>query len=234
MKPARVFVSLVALLTTTLLVQVAWHYRQKPQTVETFAVWKDNPANIKAAMALAKHVVYGKVASIERAEDLVIKAAGEPGSEVHIPIEVVTIQVEKTLKGSPGKAIRLFHTGSSVGTPVYGRADPPDSERPPRPEGGVDRPAQVKKPAVEEARTVMIEDDPLYEVGHRYALLLTDGPTVKVRGAAMPTLRVVAPAGRYFITPENTLVPVAKRGFALQMNGKSVGQFEQYVRPTPR
>lgn len=234
MRSTRVFVSVVALLTTTLTAQLVWHYRHKPSTVKTFAIWKDNPTNMAAATALAKQAVIGKVAKVERAEDLVIKAPGEPEGEVRIPIEVVTFEVEKTIKGRQAQTIRLFHTGNSVGIPVAGRPEPPESQRPPRPSGGVERPAQIKEPSAVEARTVMLDDDPAYEVGHRYALLLTDGPTVNIGGASTATQRVVSPSGRFFVTPENNLEPVAKSGFALEFRGKPLRNLELQIRPQPR
>lgn len=234
MRPASVFVCVVALLATTLLAQLMFRYWHKPRAIETFAVWKDNPANIAAARALAKRVVTGKVAKIERAEDLVIKAPGELENEVRIPIEAVTIEVEKTLKGGPARTIQVFHTGSSVGIPVVGRPEPPASERPPRPPQGVERPKQMKEPYGEEARTVILHDDPPYEVGQRYVLLLTDGPTVRISGVATATQRVISPSGRYFITPENNLEPAARSGFALKLRGKPLRSLELQMRPQSR
>lgn len=244
MKMHSVFTITVGILLGALVLQLAVRIHQKPEA-QTFAMWKERPENMAQAKRLANQIVTGRVTKIEQADDLVVKAPGEPNDEIRIPVEVVTIAIEKTHKGGPLRArlpgrpqprpaqqtVQVFHTGLSVGIPIEGRAEPPAAERPPRPPGGVPRPAQIRKPTGEEARTVILHDDPAYKVGERYVLLLTDGPTVKLRGASRTTKRVVAPEGRYRITAQNLVEPVTRRGFAGRLRGKAARELEAELRP---
>ncbi len=247
MKAPKAFVITVAVLLGVLLIQLAvsFSHEQEPHTI---AIWKNRPNNMAQAKRLANQIVTGRVTKIERADDLVVKAPGEPNDEVRIPVEVITITIEKSHKGGPlrlhlprlpgqprprpaQQTVQVFHTGLSVGVPVKDRREPPVSERPPRPAGGVDKPAQIPKPTEEEARTVMLHDDPAYKVGERYVLLLMDGPAVKVRGTLIATKAPVSPEGRYRITADDQIEPVTQRGFAGQLKGKSVRELEAELRP---
>ncbi len=248
MKAPKAFVIAVAVLLGVLLIQLAVSFfpEQEPHTI---AIWKNRPNSMAQAKRLANQIVTGRVAKIERADDLVVKAPGEPNDEVRIPVEVITITIEKSHKGGPlrlrllprlpgqprprpaQRTVQIFHTGLSVGIPIEGRAEPPTAERPPRPPGGVPRPAQIRKPTGEEARTIILHDDPAYKVGERYVLLLMDGPAVKVRGTLIATKAPVSPEGRYRITADDQIEPVTQRGFAGQLKGKSVRELEAELRP---
>jgi hypothetical protein len=74
-------------------------------------------------------------------------------------------------------------------------------------------------------------------MGQRYQLLLTDGPTVTVRGASVKTLALVSPEGRFHIRPDNRIEPVSVKAFAQQLKNMPVAQFEGLVKdltPQPR
>lgn len=229
MKLRNVFVITIALLLGVLLIQVAVRIHEKPEG-RTLAMWKNSPGNMGVAKGLANQIVTGRVTNIERAEDLVVTAPGEPNNEIRIPVEVVTIAIDKTHKGPRAQTVQVFHTGLSVGVPVKGRPEPPDSERPPRPAEGVDRPAQVPEPTEEESRTVLLPEDPAYQVGEQYVLLLMDGPAVKVRGASVRTKTPISPEGRYRISADNKVEPVTRRGFASQLRGRPLTELETGVR----
>ncbi len=221
MKLRGVFLATVGVLLGIFVLQLAVRVYQEPRS-RTFAMWKNRPENMGQAKGLANQIVTGRVTNIERADDLVAEAPGEPNNQVRIPVEVVTIAIERTHKGPPGQSVQVFHTGLSVTTPAKGRPEPPASEAPPKPPEGVERPAQVPTPTEEESRTVLLPEDPSYQIGERYVLLLMDGPALKVHGTSVRTKTVISPEGRYRIGADNKVEPVTKRGFAGQMRGKAL------------
>lgn len=229
MKLRNIFVVTVAVLLGALLVQLGVRIYEKPES-RTLAMWKNRPDNMGQAKGLANQIVSGRVTKVEQAEDLVVTAPGEPNNEIHIPVEVVTIAIDKTHKGPPGQTVQVFHTGLSVGVPVKGRPEPPASERPSRPADGVDRPAQIPEPTEEESRTVLLPEDPAYQVGEQYVLLLMDGPAVKVKGTSVTTKTPISPEGRYRISADNKVEPVTRRGFAGQLRGRPLGELEAGIR----
>lgn len=194
-----------------------------------FAIWKDSPKTLAKVKELSDHIIIGKIRKIERGEDLVVKVEGEPNNEVRIPVEVITITVEKTLKGTRKNSIKLFHTGLSIGKPVTQQPSP-RGPAPPKPEGGTKRPSKLPIPKTEEeARTVMLHDDPGYKVGERYTLFLRDGPTIKLGGNLVPTKAIISPEGRYRIKPDNKIEPMTKRGFSGGLKDIQLDRFEKLI-----
>lgn len=225
MRLSKAFRVTVGILLGGLLLQLAVRISSGPG-VRTFAVWKNNPANLTEAKKLANQIVTGQVTKIERAEDIVVPAPGEPGNEVRIPVEAVTFSIDASHKGARGQTLEVFHTGVSVGVPAYNRPEPPATERPPEPAGGVPRPAEIPARTEHESRTVLLAEDPEYRVGEKYVLLLMDGPTLKVRGAPVKTKALVSPAGRHRVGADGKIEPVSPRGFVGQLKGRALQEFE--------
>jgi hypothetical protein len=228
MKLDKVLPMIVGVLATALVAQVAERYLDKPGPMY-LASWKETPKNMTEATRLARTIVTGVVTEVERANDLVVEAPGEPNNEDRIPIEVVTIKVEKAHKGEKPEIVQVFRTGSTKDPGLKDRPAPP-GRPPPKPPGGVDRPAPLPRPTEAQTRTILLEDDPPYKVGERQLLLLTDGPTVTVAGASVKTQRPISPEGRYRIKPDNKIEPVAIKGFAAQLKNKPVPEFERLLR----
>src|SRR5438876_10040803 len=89
---------IVVIFAITFTVQFSTAVYQKPDR-HGFASWKHNPKSLAEAKRLAKHIVTGVVTDVERGDDLVVKAQGEPNGEDRIPIEVATVKVETRHKG---------------------------------------------------------------------------------------------------------------------------------------
>ena len=206
-KGVKFFSISIVVLGATFAVQLGLHIKQRPQQ-RSFASWKDRPDTIMQAKELADQIVLAKVSKVQRADDLVVKAPGEPGDEDRIAIEVVTITVEKMYKGQKQGLIRMFHTGLSAGPHVKARQVPPEQQ-----------PQSV----------VLLEDDPPYQVGERYVLLLRDGPNVTVERQSVKTKAVISPEGRYRITERNEIEPVTERGFAGELKGKKLEELERLL-----
>lgn len=235
MRTRRLLIIAVTVLVLVLVIQLTVKLSITPK-VSTYAIWAQRPANILEAKGLSNLIVTARVTNIERGDDLVATPPQEP-QPIRIPVEVVTLEIEEYHKGAPRgnyqayKEIKLFHTGSSYATPVEGRTDPPSSEQPPRPSGGVDRPAtSPPSPSIEETRTIIIHEDPPYKKGERYVLLLTDGPTVTVNGSKIATKSVISPEGRYLITSRKKIEPATMRGFAGLYKGKELKGLEKELK----
>lgn len=225
MKLNNVLRMAVAVLASALLIQLSTGILQKPR-VRHFASWKNSPNSMQEAKQLAKHIVTGVVTRVEAGNPLVVKAPGEPGGVDSIPIEVATIKVEKTQKGAAMQEVRVFRTGSTKHPGLENRPAPPMDKAPPKPPGGIDRPAQLPRLSADQVATILLEDDPPYRMGQRYQLLLTDGPTVTVRGASVKTLTPVSPEGRFHVRPDNRIEPVSVKAFAQQLKNMPEAQFE--------
>ena len=233
----KIYFATVVVLVGLFVTQVSLKLTRKPDRV-LMALWKNKPGSLPAAKRLSSVVVTGKVVKIERGEDFVVPAPGEPENEIRIPVEIVTIEVVKTHKGrerrgKKGKGakkqlIRVFHTGDSQATSIAERPEPPASERPPKPPGGIERPQIIEKPPVGEAHSLLLHDDPIYTVGESYVLFLMDGPTVKVQGRPTTTKAVISPEGRYQVV-KNRIQPVTKRQFADKLRGTSLETFETEI-----
>src|SRR5207245_5285489 len=85
----------------------------------------------------ADEVIVGKVVRVRQADDLVTKAEGEPNAEDRIPVELVTVRVEKRYKGR-AETVELFHVGGEPSPASL--KEPPMSEAPPKPKRSADYP----------------------------------------------------------------------------------------------
>lgn len=228
---------ILAISAAVVLVALVIWYRAKPAQprtpIITSIMWKDRPESVEAAHRLADHVVLGQVVSVRHADDLGSQASGEPGGAGRIPVEMVTIKVEKTYKGGVAETIELFHTGWSD-APSPARRPPPPGPPPPKREGGVERSqAPPPFPAEDEVRTIMLDDDPGYTVGERYVLFVRKGPRLTMGGAAVETQAVVSPEGRHRVSKDNKLEPVTQRGFAGRLRGQALQQLEEEIARIP-
>jgi hypothetical protein len=229
----RILQILVAVLAVAAIVQIGVSYHfSKPQATH-IASWKFSPNSLQEANQLAKRSISGVVTKVQPASPLVVKVEGEPGNIVQIPVEVATIKVEQTLKGAPTAEVMVFRTGSNTaaGSPA-GRAAP-TGPAPPKPPGGTDKPAQIPMPTADQARTIILEDDPAYTVGQRVTLLLDDGPTVNVGGRPVQTLKPISPEGRFLETPDKKVVPISRKAFAQQLKNMPDLQFQNQLRALP-
>lgn len=217
----------VPVLAVTFAVQFAIVYYDKPGPIY-HASWKFNPKTLEEAKGLAKQVVTAVVVKVERGEDIVVHAAGEPNQQDRIPIEVATMKVENHHKGAAEQEIRVFRTGAHKATALK---RPPTGPAPPKPaKGAVERPAQPPQLTEEMTRTVLLEDSPPYRPGERYVLFLDEGPTVRVQGAEMKTVRPISPEGRFFVSPDDKIHPVSQHPFALQLRGKGRLEMENLIK----
>lgn len=99
---------------------------------EIAASWAEQPGSLEETAASAEQVVLGRVTRVRRGHDLVVPAPDLPGGEDRVPIEIVTIRLEKSLKGpargGPPETIEVFRTGASSGQEQVTMAeDPPYS-----------------------------------------------------------------------------------------------------------
>lgn len=134
MKLDKVLPMIVGVLATALVAQVAERYLDKPGPIY-LASWKETPKDMTEAKRLARTIVTGVVTKVERANDLVVKAPGEPNNEDRIPIEVVTIKVEKAHKGERPEIVQVFRTGSTKDPGLKDRPAPPGPPPPSRQAG---------------------------------------------------------------------------------------------------
>jgi hypothetical protein len=184
-----------------------------------FASWVHRPESLEAARKLANQEVLGRVTRVRRADDLTTAAPGEPGGVDRIPVEAVTIQIEKSYKGDKPQTIEVFHTGQ---TSARGDRQPPSS-----PPAGTKPPERRGDPSDAETRTTWLEGDPPYQQGERYVLLLTNGPTLKVGGETVQTRRPVSPEGRFRVNGQDQLEPVSDRAdFATRLRGRPLRELE--------
>lgn len=186
--------------------------------------WAFLAGSLGDARNLATDVVLGVVAGVASTE-MVVRIPGEPDGEDRIAMDVVTIAVERVYKGSAAQTLLLNYTRgvADVGT------DPDDLVT-----IGRVVPQQVRTAADTSAGPAgALTDDPPYLPGEWYVLFLRPGrrlavPQVAVTAAPPPSKVVLAPEGRYRVTPSG-LEPVSDRGFAPSMRGKSLSQFESQL-----
>lgn len=209
----RILAISAGVLALAFVVQIGRGIQHAKSHPRYMAISRFTPNTLAETDKLADQVVIGKVANIRRGPDLATRVAGEPGGADRIPTEIVTLGVEKTVKGGAAQSVEVFRTGLSV-DPLAQRPRPtaPDT---PQPKGAVADPTKLPPPTAQEANRYMVHDDPMYQVGQRYLLFLTAGPEV-----AKGTKRVVSPEGRFFIGADNKLIPASNRAFAAQMRGK--------------
>jgi hypothetical protein len=209
----RILIISAGVLALAFVVQVGRGIQHAKSHPRYMAISRFAPDSLAETDKLADQVVIGKVASIRRGPEITTRVPNEPGGVDRIPTEIVTLGVEKTIKGSAAQSVEVFRTGLSV-DPLAQRPNPnkPDMERP---KDAVADPTKLPPPTPQEANRYKVHDDPMYQVGQRYLLFLTAGPEI-----AKGTRRVVSPEGRFFIGADNRLIPASNRAFAAQMRGK--------------
>ncbi|MGH7428429.1 MAG: hypothetical protein ACREJ4_08775 [Candidatus Methylomirabilaceae bacterium] len=217
----RILVISAVILTAGLVVQVVRGVNRLQHHGKYMMLPAFEPQTLAEADRLADQVVVGQVVSLRRGADLVSKAPGEPGDVDRIPTEIVTLKIDKTMKGPAAQSVEVFRTGLSV-DPLFDRPipkTPPDTAE--RPKDAVGDPSKLPRPTREQANRYSVHDDPPYQVGQRYLLMLTKGPEM-AKGAR----RLVSPEGRFFVGADNRLIPASQRAFAPQMRGRALTDIE--------
>ena len=209
------------LLLGGIVVQIALSFRPAPPRM--MASWVNNPKSLQEAKDSSDEIVTGRVAKVRRGDDIVTEIAGVPGGRDAIPVEVVTIRIEKQHKGGGKKeTIEVFHTGLSKGTHPSDRG-----EKPPEPPPDAKKPDKEVDKSRAEARPILLMGDPDYETGGRYVLFLRPGPKVTVEGAPVETKRVLSPEGRYKVKQDGKLDPASHRAeWAQKQRDKDLREFE--------
>jgi hypothetical protein len=230
--PNKALVLVVLALALTFAAQLGWAFYQKGSHHEAslwHVSWANSYQTVEEAQGASQRIAVGKVQRVRQADPLVIAAEGEPGGVDIIPIEVVTIQLEKSCKGGKPQRVEVFHTGLSKGQPVHERQRPPG---PPDQDPNEDEIIgdRDRKPNPDESRNITLEGDPPYVPGNRVFLFLTDGPEdIQIKGQGVKVQRVIAPEGRYGIAPNEDVLPVTERSFAPRFAGKKLKDLEQAV-----
>ena len=222
----RIFLSAIAVLGAGFLAQIAINtYLYAPPRVT--AAWAYDPRDIAEAKGLAQKIVEAQVTKVERADDIVMDAPGEPGGVERIAVEVVSLKALGGLKGEQAQEIKVIHT---LGMPA-GFEDPPSMKgAPPKPKDGIDPPARMF-PFV--ANTVNIHDDPQYLQGERYLMFLREGPQVKIQGQLVATDSLLSPTTRLLIRPDNKVEPMSHGGVGLLLRGQNIEQLRKTIAATP-
>ncbi len=216
----------IAVLLVTFVGQVSYEYFfNKPEPV-LLAAWAFEPRTLAEAKGLAKDVVEAQVTKVERADDLIIPAPGEPGGVERIAIEVVNMRVKGAMKGQPGQAIQVFRT---AGIPVGKRDMPNMKDAPPKPRGA-SKPPSKPTPFIE--NTINIHDDQEYKVGESYVMFLRDGPQVKMKGKRIATKTLVNPSTRFKVGKDNKVTPLIPDGLGRPFMGNSIQQFKDSIQKT--
>jgi hypothetical protein len=219
-----------AALALTLAGQVATYYNQQPEN-SAAASWAFRPQSVQEARDKAHTIVRAQVVSVEKGEDLVVPAKGEPTGEDRLPTQRITVKVTKSFKGNAqvGNTLTLFQTGGDVtpnpAAPAGGQAQNKPEHREAPAGGKASANPNGTPPAGDHAvgatqgpKRFVLEGDPLYKAGEEFVLLLEDGP----RGL----LRPVSPEGRFKIengTVKAMVTNAATRG----VHGKPVADLER-------
>jgi hypothetical protein len=196
----------------------------RPAPPTLMASWANNPKSLQEAKDSSDEIVTGRVTRVRRGDDIVTEIPGMPGGKDAIPVEVVTIKVDKQHKGGSKKeTIEVFHTGLSKGNQPSERGDKPPGPPPPdakKPAGDVDTSRSA-------ARPILLMDDPDYQAGEQYVLFLRPGPKVTAGGAAVETKRVLSPEGRFKVRQDGKLEPASSRSqWAQKHKDKDVRELE--------
>lgn len=216
----------IAILFVAFAGQVSYEYMfNKPDPV-LLAAWAFEPRSLAEAKGLAKDVVEAQVTKVERADDLVIPAPGEPGGVERIAIEVVNMRVKGAMKGKSGQEIQVFRT---AGIPVGKRKMPSMKEAPPKPKGASKPPS---RPTPFLGNTINLHDDQEYKVGENYVMFLRDGPQVKMKGKRIATKSLVNPSTRFKVGKDNRVTPLIPDGLGKPFKGKSLQQFKATIQQT--
>jgi hypothetical protein len=227
LRTINLVLSISALLLAGLLIaQVTLNARHHHPMTGLHASWRFAPQNLGEMDQMANEVVVGRVTNIRRGNDIMLTVDGEPGNMDRIPTEIVTMQVEQKLKGTPGQQIEIFHTGLSLDTELLNMPVP----KKPVPSGQkAPDPRTMRKPTPQEGNRYMVHDDPGYQPGERYLLYLKQGPDF-----AKGTRRIVAPEGRFMIAGDNKLLSAVDRGAAMQLKGKAIGDALKEIQSLPK
>jgi len=210
----------IAVLFVAFAGQVGYEYwLNKPEPV-LMASWAFEPRTLAEAKGLAKEVVEAQVTKVERADDLIIPAPGEPGNVERIAIEVVSMKVKGAMKGQPAQDIQLFRT---AGIPVTRNDMPNMKEAPPRPKGAANPPA---RPTPFMENTINIHDDQDYKVGEDYVMFLREGPEVRVKGQRVATKTLLNPSTRFRVEKDNRITPTIHDGLGQAFKGKPLQNFK--------
>lgn len=128
----RVLPAAALALAVLLGLQLAPGERGEPAVRTLMASWAETPANLEETAASAEQVVLGRVSRVRQGDDIVVPVPGEPNGEDRIPVEIITVQVEKSYKtgrGGPPTSVEVFHTGRSAGRDVVTMMDDPPYQR---------------------------------------------------------------------------------------------------------
>ncbi len=216
----------IAVLFVAFAGQVGYQYWfNKPQP-QVFAAWAFEPRNLAEAKGLAKDIVEVEVTKIERANDLVVRAPGEPGGIERLAIEVITMKVKGRMKGKGAKEIQVFRT---VGIPVSQKGIPPMSQAPKKPKGAS---APPKRATPFKGDTINIQNDVKYKKGESYVLMLRDGPRVRVKGRQVATKSLVNPSTRFRIDKSQRIQPVVPEGLGRPFKGQGLNKFRGTIQKT--
>ncbi len=216
----------IAVLLVAFVGQVGYEYVFNKPKPTVFAAWAYDPRSLAEAKGLAEDVVEAEVMKVERANDLVVKAPGEPGGVERVAIEVVTMKVRGAMKGKPAQEIQVFRT---AGIPVKNREMPSMSKAPKKPKGATNPP---KRATPFNANTINIHDDVKYQKGERYMMFLRKGPTVKVKGRRVATKSLVNPSTRFRIGKDNKIAPLVQNRFGRQFKGRPLKDFKATIQKT--
>jgi hypothetical protein len=187
--------------------QAAFYATELPST-NLHASWQYKPRSIAEARNKADSIVEAEVVAVQRGADIVTRTPGEPGDEDRIPTQEVTLKVLKSHKGThkAGDTIQLFQTGG-LQVPQTLQGEPPKD--------------QVRI----QAKKVILEGDPLYQVGEQHLLMLDQGP----RGL----LKTIAPQGRFKIERNGTVTPAVDDEVTMSLKGKGLSELERQVQLGP-
>ena len=235
MKIQKILATAAALLLVVLVIQVGYRYLYRAdQGPQMIAEWKERPTSLDDAESLADEVIIGRVIKIEHADDLVARAPRREG-DVHIPVEVITIEVESKIKGKSNgqrEIIRLFHTGHSDARSMLTQKAP--DKKVAKPEADdldykgtklVPLSKRPKAPTGQGSLLLSLHEDPLYKIGEKYVLFVKRGPDLKIKGKTVATEALISPEGRYRIS-NNKLTPMVNRGFTARLRGKGITQLQ--------
>jgi len=135
--------------------------------------WRYHPQTFQEGRDRAELIVLANVTAVNRGPDFVGVHPEEPGGETRSPTQRITLKVVKVYRGNavPGQTLTLTQDG-----------------------GTTDR-----GPGSQVAR--FAEDNPRYQQGERYVLLLQPSATAGLH-------RIIAPEGRYRIGSGDIVIPV--------------------------
>jgi hypothetical protein len=180
-------------------------YRFSMPTVTLHASWAYNPRSVQEASERATNIVQAEILRVDPGKDIVTRLPEEPSGEDRIPTQLVTLKVVRSLKGGlrEGQMVQMFQTGGVV-----------------LPQVGPDGPKKEDARLLG-ARQVILEGDPLYQVGEQHMLMLDAGPD--------GLLKTIAPEGRFKLEREGTLTPTVDNDVTKALSGRPVAEFEKLV-----